>query len=106
MFDRIGILQRTRSAQFIRIFICFTFILPILLSFQCITTDSSLEERIQRVDNGLIRAVVIKDQPIEKWNIADRMKHYKVPGVSIAVINNYKIEWAKGYGVKTKGVYC
>ncbi|HDZ26637.1 hypothetical protein LCGC14_0774530 [marine sediment metagenome] len=103
MFDKISILKRIRLAQFVRISICFTFILPILLLFQCITTDSSLEERIQRVDNGLIRAVVIKDQPIEKWNIVDRMKHYKVPGVSIAVINNYKIEWAKGYGVKEVG---
>jgi CubicO group peptidase (beta-lactamase class C family) len=47
--------------------------------------------------------MVIKDQPIKKWNIVDRMKHYKVPGVSIAVINNYKIEWAEGYGVKEVG---
>jgi CubicO group peptidase (beta-lactamase class C family) len=28
------------------------------------------------------------------------MKHYKIPGVSIAVINNFKVEWAKSYGVK------
>ncbi len=31
------------------------------------------------------------------------MKHYKVPGVSIAVIDDNKIEWAKGYGVKEVG---
>jgi CubicO group peptidase (beta-lactamase class C family) len=103
MFHRISVLKRSRFAHFIRIFICFISILPILLLFQCTTTDSSLEERIQRVDNGLIRAVIIKDQPIEKWNIIDRMKHYKVPGVSIAVINHYKIEWVKGYGVKEVG---
>jgi CubicO group peptidase (beta-lactamase class C family) len=103
VFDKIGTLGKTRLAQFIRIFICFAFILPSLLLFQCITAGSSLEERIQRVDNGLINAVLIKGQPVEKWNIVDRMKHYKVPGVSIAVINNYKIEWAKGYGVKEVG---
>jgi CubicO group peptidase (beta-lactamase class C family) len=28
----------------------------------------------------------------------DRMTFYKVRGVSIAVIHNYKLEWAKGYG--------
>ncbi len=28
------------------------------------------------------------------------MEHYYVPGVSIAVISNYEIEWAKGYGVQ------
>jgi CubicO group peptidase (beta-lactamase class C family) len=26
------------------------------------------------------------------------MKHYKIKGVSVAVIHNYKIEWTKGYG--------
>ncbi len=31
--------------------------------------------------------------------LAERMVYYNVPGVSIAVINNDQIEWAKGYGV-------
>jgi CubicO group peptidase (beta-lactamase class C family) len=33
------------------------------------------------------------------WNILERMNHYKVPGVSAAVIENFKIAWAKGYRV-------
>jgi len=36
-------------------------------------------------------------------NLIDRMAYYKVPGVSIAVINDYQIEWAKGYGVLEAG---
>ncbi|WP_457130403.1 serine hydrolase [Mucilaginibacter sp. UYNi724] len=32
------------------------------------------------------------------WTIQDRMVHYKVNGISIAVIRNYKMEWTKGYG--------
>jgi CubicO group peptidase (beta-lactamase class C family) len=32
-------------------------------------------------------------------SVFDRMKHYNVPGVSIAVINNGVIDWAKGYGI-------
>jgi hypothetical protein len=31
--------------------------------------------------------------------LPDHMAHYKIPGVSIAVFDNYEIEWAKGYGV-------
>jgi len=31
------------------------------------------------------------------------MADYKVPGVSIAVIHDHKIEWAKGYGLKEEG---
>jgi len=33
----------------------------------------------------------------------DRMKYYETPGVSIAVINNYKVEWARGYGAREVG---
>ena len=35
-------------------------------------------------------------------NILDRMKYYKVPGLSIAIINNGKIEWEKAYNVTSK----
>ncbi|MFB0563924.1 MAG: serine hydrolase [Candidatus Lokiarchaeia archaeon] len=71
--------------------------LPLLLSWGC--TSDELQGRIQRVENGLLKAVVIKGQPVEKMSLAARMAHYKVPAVSIAVINNYEIEWAQGYGV-------
>ena len=36
------------------------------------------------------------------WNINERMEHYGVPGVSIAVIKDYKIHWLKHYGVTDK----
>jgi CubicO group peptidase (beta-lactamase class C family) len=36
-------------------------------------------------------------------HLLDRMAHYRVPGVSIAVINDNRIEWAKGYGVLEAG---
>jgi len=61
--------------------------------------DDSLAH-IQAVENNLRPAMYIKDQPLPALNILDRMKHYKVPGVSVAVIYEGKIEWAKGYGVK------
>jgi len=35
--------------------------------------------------------------------LADRMKQLNVPGVSIAVIHNGKIEWARGFGVRSIG---
>ncbi len=30
--------------------------------------------------------------------LADRMAYYKVPGVSMAVVHNNRIEWARAYG--------
>jgi CubicO group peptidase (beta-lactamase class C family) len=35
--------------------------------------------------------------------LADRMEHYKIPGVSVAVISDGHLEWARGFGVKEAG---
>ena len=60
------------------------------------TPDSDqVQERIKRVESSLLPPVIIKGEPVVTMNIAERMKHYNVQGVSIAVINNGKIEWAK-----------
>lgn len=65
-------------------------------------SKDKLADRIARVENGLLPAVVIKDQTTA-MAIADRLKHYKVPGVGVAVINDGRVEWAKGYGVTEAG---
>ena len=59
--------------------------------------------RIGAAENALKPALYEKGKPPAAMNILDRMKHYRVPGVSVAVINEGKIEWAKGYGVKETG---
>src|SRR6478735_3059250 len=61
--------------------------------------------RIKAVENGLTetRPVVFADSIIPKYSIADRMRFYKVPSVSIAVINNGSIVWAKAYGYADEG---
>lgn len=63
----------------------------------------SLANRIERVENGLLLPVMIKGQPAAQMNLADRMQFYKIPGVSVAVINHGVIEWARGYGVREAG---
>lgn len=57
-----------------------------------------VQSHLEHVEKGLLPAVLVKGVPA--WTLQERMKHYKAPGVSIAVIKDYKIEWAKGYGVK------
>jgi CubicO group peptidase (beta-lactamase class C family) len=59
-------------------------------------------DHIQHIENGLLTAIVIKGGPAP-MTMAERMAYYGVPGVSIAVINNGKLEWAKGYGVREAG---
>jgi CubicO group peptidase (beta-lactamase class C family) len=73
----------------------------LLLSFvlsQIAVGQSPSQTRADRVENGLLPAVLVKGN--RPWTLQERMKHYKVPGVSIAVIKDYKVEWAKGYGVR------
>ena len=62
-----------------------------------------VEQRIQHVTSGLIGGVVLRGQEHETHTLADRMKELNVPGVSIAVIHEGKIEWARGFGVRTVG---
>ena len=62
---------------------------------------SRIERRIGRVERGLLAAY--GDPPWKRMRLAERMAHFKVPGVSIAVINEYHVEWARGYGVLEAG---
>ena len=64
--------------------------------------STGVAERIKRVENNLSAPITIKGKP-SAMKLADRMAYYKVPGVSIAVINNGAIEWARGYGVAEAG---
>ncbi|MDX2030736.1 MAG: serine hydrolase [Blastocatellia bacterium] len=62
----------------------------------------SVAERMRRVESGLSTGVTLAGQA-PSLKLAERMAFYKVPGVSVAVINNGAIEWAKGYGVIEAG---
>ena len=63
------------------------------------TRDSSdLDARITRIENGLLPPVIIIGQPAQAMNIADRMKHYNVPGVSIAFFGEGRILWTRTFG--------
>ncbi|NIM12369.1 MAG: serine hydrolase [Candidatus Aminicenantes bacterium] len=53
---------------------------------------------MQKLENGLLPPVLIKGEPV--WRLTERMKHHKVPGVSIAVIKDFKLHWTNGYGIK------
>ena len=73
------------------------FILLLLLLVQlpaCAQNDT--KDKIQQVEKGLVGSVQINGGA--PGTIQERMAHFKVPGLSIAVIQNYHLVWAKGYG--------
>ena len=60
-------------------------------------TDDPAEFLRRHVETGLCNPVFIEGDSL--WTIEERMKHYGVHGVSIAVIDSFKIAWVKSYGV-------
>ena len=56
-----------------------------------------IEDKIKQVENNLSGEMHIQDS-MNTYNLQQRMKDNGIFGVSIAVIHNYKLEWARGYG--------
>jgi CubicO group peptidase (beta-lactamase class C family) len=91
-----------------------TILSTVALAFACLSTGLSCraaehtsavagsvhgnQQRIQRIENGLQPAILIKGRAAAGMNLQERMKHYKVPGVSIAFFEHDKIIWARTYG--------
>ncbi len=65
--------------------------------------NGQVAARIQRVENGVPSISLGVEKPPLRLNIARLMEIYKVPAVSVAVIDNFKIAWAKAYGVTEAG---
>jgi CubicO group peptidase (beta-lactamase class C family) len=70
-------------------------------------TDQSekvqLTQRIKNVETGLIEFKPGAPPGEKKWTLAERMAAHKIPGVSIAVIDEYKVDWTKAYGLLRAG---
>jgi CubicO group peptidase (beta-lactamase class C family) len=62
---------------------------------------SEIDERIERVVTGLLSPVVISGEPAMK--LTDRMRDLHIPGVSIAVIHEGDVQWARGFGLAAIG---
>ncbi len=58
-----------------------------------------IEDKIKQVENNLYPLLQIEDSVYRPFTIEQRLKELGINGVSIAVINNYKLDWAKGYGM-------
>jgi len=73
------------------------------LSAPAWAASPTVDQRIQAVTSGLLPAVSVKGQPSARRGLADEMTALHVPGVSIAVIRDGKIDWARGFGVIREG---
>jgi len=55
---------------------------------------------VERLLRGPVR---IAGQPDTAFVLADRMRYWNVPGVAIAVVEDFRVVWAKGFGTTEYG---
>jgi CubicO group peptidase (beta-lactamase class C family) len=63
---------------------------------------SSVERRIERIQQ-LIPPVLVEGETPVSASLARQMAEQHVPGVSVAVIHDGAIQWARGFGVRRVG---
>ncbi len=64
---------------------------------------TDLERQIQAIEHGLLNASRSTEHPTKKMELIQRMAYYKVPGISLALIDQEHLAWAKGYGLMEAG---
>ncbi|MFC1565629.1 serine hydrolase domain-containing protein [Candidatus Neomarinimicrobiota bacterium] len=76
---------------------------------QAVSSDNNVDslkitatEIISHMEAELRPLVIIKNKDLQGFSLKERMDYYNVPGVSIAVIQNDQMSWAKGYGYADK----
>lgn len=57
----------------------------------------------QPVENGLLSALSILGEPTRTMRLRDRMAHYGVPAVSVAVIEGNRTILSRAYGTVSRG---
>ena len=66
-------------------------------------SSASTEARIARIARGIEPIESVKGEPPVSLDIEKLMKLYNVPGLSVALIEDYEIAWTQSYGVTEPG---
>ncbi|MBD2757240.1 serine hydrolase [Spirosoma validum] len=60
------------------------------------TYSKAVLAKIHQVEQHL--AANVRTPSDKDWTLQERLAYYRIPGISVAVIHNYQVEWAKAYG--------
>ena len=64
---------------------------------------TELEQAIHAVEHGLLMATRNSERPAKEKELIRRMKYYKVPGFSAALVYQEELAWARGFGLMEAG---
>ena len=77
-----------------------TLMILLLISSEEIEKEGKLKNQkilIEEVENSLRAEYYVNGDSL--ISIIDKMKELKIPGLSLAVIDNFEVVWSKGYGI-------
>lgn len=77
----------------------FLSLFAVFVSCSSTPSENKVADRINAVEQGLRPDFQLDGHPVKFFNIEERMKELNIPGLSIAVLVDGEIEWAKAYGM-------
>ena len=83
--------------------VAFSIYIALPLGAQSKTSAASAQARIHRIEANVVDLPMGENEPSLRLDLQKLMQLYNVPGLSIAVIDNFQIVWAKAYGVIEEG---
>lgn len=85
-----------------------SFIFPLLLfglllgfnacSDSAIAVAEDVSSDVAAIENGLTPSLQVRGVPVDRFSITEGLEKYGVLNVSVAVIEDGRVTWAKGYG--------
>lgn len=75
------------------------FLTPVLVAVAAVVAPLCAQEDVAAIIARIEGAQVPNRQGFDGLTIEEMMTRFRVPGMSIAVIKDFKVHWAKGYGV-------
>lgn len=77
--------------------------IPILIAALPSLLDAqSAAERAARLERSIVPAARVAGRDTS-WTLLERMRERRVPGVSIAVVDSFRVVWTKGFGMTEFG---
>src|SRR5262245_19640689 len=65
--------------------------------------SQSVEQRIEQVIYNLLPATGQEGKFGPPKTLSEQLAYYHTPGISLAVINDFALEWARGFGICEAG---
>jgi CubicO group peptidase (beta-lactamase class C family) len=89
--------------QWVSVVIGLTVILGGCAPQAAVSDREAIQAARERVERGLLPLVAVPGVPDSAFPLPDRMERYRVPGVSLTVIDEGRIAWSAAYGVREAG---